>query len=126
MVSLAHVNIRTSRLEESVSFYRDALGLVAGPAATRPDSPNHVWMSDAYGSPCVHLQRTDSQIAINDAEQCGVHHVALACSSPDLWRDKLRARNIDFSEKKFEAADLLQFNLRDPNGVRLELLFEIR
>ena len=34
--------------------------------------------------------------------------------------------NIDFSEKEFAAAYLLQFNLRDPNGVRLELLFEIQ
>jgi hypothetical protein len=31
---------------------------------------------------------------------------------------------IDFQEKEFAAAHMIQFNLLDPNGVRLELLFE--
>ena len=45
MTQLAHVNIRSTDLEESVAFYRDILGLRPGPAATRPHSNDHVWMS---------------------------------------------------------------------------------
>jgi hypothetical protein len=81
-------------------------------------------MSDSDGSPCIHLQSTDSPGLVGDGRQCCVHHIALACSGPDLWRHKLRSMNIEFAEKEFAVAELLQFNLRDPNGVRLELLFE--
>lgn len=123
MPRLAHVNIRTSDLEKSVAFYRDVIGLAPGPAQTRPDSPDHVWMSDKEGNPCVHLQRTDAA-APADWERAGMHHLALACSNPDEWRQKLGTMQIDYREAEFAAARMIQFNLHDPDGVRLELLFE--
>jgi len=122
MVSLGHVNIRTSRLEESVAFYRDVIGLSPGRAATRPQSGDHVWMSDRLGNPCVHLQRTDAPTAYA-REAVGVHHVAFNCVGPDSWREKLTSLGIEYKETAFAGADMLQFNLRDPNGVRLELQF---
>ena len=122
MVSLGHVNIRSSRLNESIVFYRDIIGLTPGRAATRPQSDDHVWMSDDDGHPCIHLQRTDAGPA-DAAETAGVHHVAFNCADPDSWRDKLTSAGIEYREARFAEADMLQFNLRDPNGVRLELLF---
>lgn len=123
MIDLAHVNIRTVELERSVAFYRDVLGLSPGPAATRPGSNDHVWLSDERGNPCIHLQRTR-----NGSPQCaegvGMHHVALACSNPHEWRRKLTSLGVDYQEAQFAEAGLIQFNLRDPDGVRLELLFE--
>jgi catechol 2,3-dioxygenase-like lactoylglutathione lyase family enzyme len=116
------VNIRTARLEESVAFYRDVIGLSSGPAATRPDSPNHIWMSDKDGSPCVHLQKIQGELHVAE-EHIGVHHVALSASQPEEWRRKLKSMAVDFDEFEFAHARMLQFNLRDPNGVRLELLF---
>lgn len=124
MTSLAHVNIRASRLEQSVAFYRDVIGLTPGPAATRPGSPDHVWMSDDQSNPCIHLQTTDSSGA-HAHEGGGVHHIALACSSPEGWRKKLADMGIDFDESHFPSAGLIQLNLCDPDGVRLELLFKI-
>ena len=123
MTSLAHVNIRTSDLEKSVAFYRDVLGLTPGPAATRPGSADHVWMTDGQGNPCIHLQRTTAG-AQDNGEHAGMHHLALACSRPDEWRQKLSSLAVDFHEAEFAAARIIQFNLNDPDGVRLELLFE--
>ena len=123
MPELAHVNIRTAHLEKSVAFYRDVLGLTLGPAATRPGSVDHVWMSDGHGRPCIHLQRTNA--APQDGpERAGMHHLALACSNPDEWRRKLRSMSVDYQESEFAVARIIQFNLRDPDGVRIELLFE--
>lgn len=123
MTSLAHVNIRTADLEASVAFYRDVLGLAPGPAATRPGSADHVWMSDEEGCPCVHLQRTAAGPE-DPREHAGMHHLALLCSNPNEWRQKLRSMGIDYSEAQFAAARMIQLNLKDPDGVRLELLFE--
>ena len=123
MTSLAHVNIRTADLERSVAFYRDVLGLEPGPAATRPQSPDHIWMNDDEGRPCIHLQRTDANRS-NADDLPGMHHLALACSDAPSWRAKLQSMGIDFEEKDFRAAKLHQINLLDPDGVRLELLFE--
>ncbi len=122
MTSLAHVNIRTADLERSVAFYRDVLGLSSGTAATRPGSPDHVWMSDEEGKPCIHLQRTNS--AAQSGDHAGMHHLALACANPEAWREKLSAMAIEFQETEFTAAGMLQFNLLDPDSVRIELLFE--
>ncbi len=123
MTQLAHVNIRSTDLEESVAFYRDILGLRPGPAATRPHSNDHVWMSDEHGNPCIHLQRTDAAAA-DGREHAGMHHLALACSDAENWREKLRSMGIDHQESAFAGANLVQINLLDPDGVRIELLFE--
>jgi catechol 2,3-dioxygenase-like lactoylglutathione lyase family enzyme len=123
MPKLAHVNIRSADLEQSLAFYRDVLGLTPGPAATRPESVDHVWMSDEDGYPCVHLQRA-SQPSPTPGGHRGVHHVALSCSGLQRWRDKLESIGLDYQEAEFRNAKLVQLNLRDPDGVRLELLFE--
>jgi len=120
MIRLHHANIRTPHLEQSVAFYRDVLDLSAGPAATRPGSNDHVWMSDAEGVPCIHLQRSKEDAS---NEHASVNHLAFSCEDPDAWRDKLRCMGMDHTETEFESANILQFNIIDPNGVRLELAF---
>jgi catechol 2,3-dioxygenase-like lactoylglutathione lyase family enzyme len=120
MIRLHHANIRTRQLERSVAFYRDVLELTPGPAATRPGSDDHVWMRDADGVPCIHLQLGE-QDGLND--RASVNHLAFACENPEAWRDKLQSLGIEHSETEFESANILQFNIVDPNGVRLELAF---
>jgi catechol 2,3-dioxygenase-like lactoylglutathione lyase family enzyme len=120
MISLGHVNVRTTKLDESVAFYRDVLGLTPGPAATRPDSDDHVWMSDSNGNPCVHLQRGS---ALASGDSGAVHHFAFNCDDADAWRSRLAALGVEHDEREFAAARMIQFNLRDPNGVLIELTF---
>jgi catechol 2,3-dioxygenase-like lactoylglutathione lyase family enzyme len=121
MTCLAHVNIRTRCLEQSMGFYRDVLDLSPGAAATRPGSDDHIWMSDSHGRPCVHLQRTDEPAG--EANCAGLHHIAFDCDDPDAWRRKLDRLGIAHEEREFASAQMLQFNLRDPDGVRIELTF---
>lgn len=123
MISLGHVNIRTADLERSTAFYRDVIGLAPGPAATRPDSADHVWMHDDENRPCIHLQRNTGSGALAH-DGAGVHHIAFNCVDPASWRSKLGDVDIPYGEAEFDAAGLLQFNLLDPDGVRLELLFD--
>lgn len=123
MTSLAHVNIRTTDLDRSVAFYRDVIGLSPGPAATRPRSADHVWMSDEHGNPCIHLQRVGFPSAEAE-DHVGMHHLALACSDPDAWRRRLGAMGVEYQQSEFAAARIMQINLVDPDGVRVELLFE--
>jgi hypothetical protein len=53
-----------------------------------------------------------------------MHHLALACSDAENWREKLKSLDIDYQESEFAGANLVQINLLDPDGVRIELLFE--
>jgi hypothetical protein len=80
-------------------------------------------MSDENGQPCIHLQRT-SAAAEHVGDITGMHHLAFACSNPDAWRQKLSDMGIRYQEAEFTAARMLQFNLLDPDSVRIELLFE--
>ena len=123
MPKLAHVNIRSLDLEASVAFYRDVLGLAAGPAETRPQSVDHVWMSDEEANPCIHLQRTNASRA-DESEFAGLHHIAVSCVGLDHWRTKLTAMGLEYQETTSDSANIVQLNLCDPDGVRVELLFE--
>ena len=123
MTKLAHVNIRSSNLDASVAFYRDVLGLTPGPAETRPDSMHHVWMSDEDANPCIHLQHTNA-VRANEGEFAGLHHVAVSCADLDDWRAKLKALGLEYQETEFDSAKIVQLNLCDPDGVRVELLFK--
>ena len=121
ITKLHHANIRTPHLEQTVAFYRDVLDLTPGPAATRPGSDDYVWMSDGEGIPCIHLQRGKEGGELND--HALVNHLAFSCEDPDAWRHKLQSLGIPHTETEFEYANITQFNIVDPNGVRLELAF---
>jgi len=123
VITFGHVNVRTNKLEESVAFYRDVLGLTPGPAATRPGSNDHVWLSDSSGKPCVHLQRATA-IGM-EMSGAGIHHFAFDSDDAEAWRNKLKSLGIGHEEMEFEEAGMLQFNLKDPNGLRLELTFSV-
>jgi catechol 2,3-dioxygenase-like lactoylglutathione lyase family enzyme len=121
MIRLGHVNIRTPKLEETVAFYANVLGLSATGAATRPGSKDHVWLVDGSGAPSVHIQRSEAPAP--SGGDSGVHHLAFDCENPALWRERLSSLDVPFSESEFPVAGMLQLNLADPNGIRLVLTF---
>ena len=120
MIRLGHVNIRTTRLQETAEFYSGVLGLTPGQAATRPDSDRHIWMFDSAGAPIVHVQQSDE---VEATETAPLHHFAFDCDDLQHWYDRLTSFGIDFTQSHFPHAGLVQLNLCDPNGVRLELTF---
>ncbi len=123
MATLAHVNIRTPHFDQTVAFYRDVMGFSAHSAATRPDSAVHAWMNDAAGRPIVHIQAERGDDRVPDPPSPSYHHIAFDCTDQDRWRAHLAALDIPYTVTDFPTAGLVQYNLFDPNGLRLELTF---
>lgn len=121
MIRLGHVNIRTPKLEETVAFYSGVLGLAPTGAATRPGSSDHVWLVDSSGAASLHVQRTAEASEVPG--ESGVHHLAFDCDDLAQWRDRLAELDVPFSQSDFPVAGMIQLNLADPNGIRLELTF---
>ena len=122
MATLAHVNIRTPRFEETVAYYERVLGLKASRAATRPDSTLHAWMTEDDGRATVHIQAEPAGDVAGTGSPL-YHHIAFDCTDAAGWRARLGALGEPFEEVVFAEAGLVQFNLLDPNGLKVELTF---
>lgn len=125
MPGLDHVNLQTTRLAETVSFYRDVIGLEQrDPPGLDPTLVQ--WMHDERGHGIVHISTVGSLLGEAPAELDGtgtgaVHHIALDCTGHDGMVAKLQARGLSFRLNHVAGIDLRQIFVQDPNGVLLEL-----
>ncbi|MET0293627.1 MAG: VOC family protein [Phenylobacterium sp.] len=134
---LEHYNIRTTRLDETLRFYDQALGMKAGrPPMAPPDFPT-TWIYDDSGVAAIHLTPVDpadpqaSYARISryrggepDAAFHGsgaIDHLAFECDDYDAVRARLQAMALAFVENEFPG--LRQLFVKDPNGLTLELNF---
>jgi catechol 2,3-dioxygenase-like lactoylglutathione lyase family enzyme len=115
---LDHFNIRTRRLDETVRFYRDTLGLTQGP---RPNfSFPGAWMySD--GRAVVHLVDIGATEEPQKPDSGVVHHVAFASRGFAAMQEHLRAVGAPFKAVQVPGGELWQIFVSDPNGVMVEL-----
>lgn len=115
---LDHFNIRTRRLDETVRFYRDVLGLTLGP---RPNfNFPGAWMySD--GRAVVHLVDIAATDEPQKPDSGAVHHVAFASHGFAAMERHLTAIGVAFQTVQVPGGDLWQIFVTDPNGVMLEL-----
>jgi catechol 2,3-dioxygenase-like lactoylglutathione lyase family enzyme len=118
---LDHFNIRTRRLDDTVRFYEDILGLQNG------DRPNFsfpgAWMY-SEGRPVVHLvdiSPTDEQ---QKPDSGVVHHVAFASRDFNGMKARLQSKGMAFDTRQVPGGELWQIFVRDPNGVMIELNYE--
>jgi catechol 2,3-dioxygenase-like lactoylglutathione lyase family enzyme len=118
---LDHFNIRTRRLDDTVRFYEDILGLQNG------DRPNFsfpgAWMY-SEGRPVVHLvdiSPTDEQ---QKPDSGVVHHVAFASRDFNGMKARLQSKGMAFETRQVPGGELWQIFVRDPNGVMIELNYE--
>jgi catechol 2,3-dioxygenase-like lactoylglutathione lyase family enzyme len=138
---LDHYNIRTFKIDETVQFYVDLLGLRDGPFMA-PRSMG-AWLYDRTERPVVHviaIDPADPEPAVqrirDRLEGLGtpvdmstwkgggaIDHVAFECEDYDDQVDLLRSRGINFTESFVPSINLRQIFLNDPNGVTLELNF---
>jgi catechol 2,3-dioxygenase-like lactoylglutathione lyase family enzyme len=126
VLHLDHVNIPTARLAESISFYRDVLGLSLGPSPMAQDMSAGAWAFDERGIAVVHLSGTRSESAAADpvrgvAQRGVIDHFALRYDELDSVHSAIEDRGLPF--EMFDAPQLgirLLF-VRDPNGVMVEL-----
>jgi catechol 2,3-dioxygenase-like lactoylglutathione lyase family enzyme len=119
---LDHFNIRTRKLADTVRFYEDVLDLKNG------DRPNFTfpgaWMY-SEGKPVVHIvdiSKTDEQ---QKPDSGVVHHVAFASNGFAGMKRRLTSKNLPFDVREVPGVAVWQIFVTDPNGVMLELNYEM-
>jgi len=111
-----HINIGTNRLEETVAFFRDAIGLELG---WRPDFPfGGAWLY-AGDTAVVHL--VDLPEAKLPSSQAALDHFALRIDDYDAAIARLDAAGVRYRAVDIGGTAIRQVNVRDPNGVNIEL-----
>jgi catechol 2,3-dioxygenase-like lactoylglutathione lyase family enzyme len=119
--TLDHFNIRTSKLDDTVRFYEDILGLKNG------DRPNFsfpgAWMySD--GKAVVHLVDISQTSEQQKPDSGVVHHVAFASRDFSGMKQHLTSTGMEFDTRQVPGGELWQIFVNDPNGVMIELNYE--
>ncbi|MCE2525273.1 MAG: VOC family protein [Acidimicrobiia bacterium] len=119
--SLDHYNIETARLEETVEFYAEVLGLSRGYRPSSIPVPG-AWMY-AGGHACIHINEVSDDMA---GPTGPINHVAFETANEpgdyDTMKADLAARGLPFDEADSRPMiPLRQIFVHDPNGIRLEL-----
>ncbi len=119
---LDHFNIRTRDLAATVRFYCDALGLEQG---ARPNfSFPGAWLySD--GRAVVHLVDISLTAEPQKPDSGVVHHVAFASRGFHAMSRRLADKGVAFETKQVPGGELWQIFVTDPNGVTIELNYEV-
>ncbi len=117
--SLDHVTVRTRDLGASLAFYTEVLGLEI--ANWRPPfSFDGAWMA-LGGRAIVHLVASRPA----DDPDGAVDHFAIAGSgSPETAKTQLTEKNITFNERVTPDGRFRQLFIKDPDGVKIELVFD--
>ena len=125
MARLDHVNVQTTRLAETVAFYRDVLGLEQrDPPGLDPALVQ--WMHDEDGHALLHISTVGSLLADGAGWREGagtgaLHHVALNCRGHDAMVATLERHGLKYRLNHVTVIDLKQIFVEDPNGVLIEL-----
>ena len=121
VLNLHHVNIETSKLEETRRFYEDLLGLKAGP---RPSFPTVGYFMYLGNDPIVHLLEAKTNDEKDLKALNRIDHFGLMCTGLEETRAVLKAKNIKFQEARGVANDrIFRLFVEDPNAVTIELAF---
>ncbi len=118
---LDHFNIRTRKLDDTVRFYENILGLQNG------DRPNFsfpgAWMY-SEGRPVVHLVDISPTGEQQKPDSGVVHHVAFASRDFNGMKQRLQSKGMAFDTRQVPGGETWQIFVRDPNGVMIELNYE--
>ncbi|WP_421170104.1 VOC family protein [Aeromonas dhakensis] len=126
--AIDHVTLRTDQLEQTIAFYRDAIGLQEG---RRPPFPFPGCWLYAGGRPLLHIVANTQGEGLTDylgrreTEQGSgcIYHISLSASDPVETRARLLRLEVPFVSRVIPERNELQLFLRDNNGVPVELLF---
>jgi catechol 2,3-dioxygenase-like lactoylglutathione lyase family enzyme len=129
--TLDHVNIRTERLEETLAFYTQVLGMTPRHAPGAAQEAPPTWLCDDDDRPVVHLGSFkarypgDQELGKGVPARGGgaIDHVALECAGYDEMLDRIQAASLPLATNDIPQISLRQIFVQDPNGVTLELNF---
>jgi catechol 2,3-dioxygenase-like lactoylglutathione lyase family enzyme len=119
---LGHINIRTTRMEDTLAFYEALLGFRRGVAATNPDPAVNMWLHDSAGRASIHVNLLLAGEPLRDG-MSALDHVAFNCSDMAAFEAKLRAMDVPYRVAPTRVPQLIQLVLADPNGIKVELTF---
>lgn len=126
ITGLHHINLRAPAelLVTLRDFYRDVLGLEAGP---RPDFGSRGYWLYAGGHPVVHLSEQlphePPRSPVNPAAASTFDHTAFAGTDPTETAARLHALGVPFRESRSAQTGQHQFFLKDPAGNGVEINF---
>ena len=119
--TLDHFNIRTRKLDDTVRFYEDVMGLEKGP---RPNFAfPGAWMY-SEGKAVVHIVDISKTDEAQKPDSGVVHHVAFASRGFDGMKARLESKKMPYDARQVPGGDLWQIFVDDPNGVMIELNYE--
>lgn len=121
-VRLGHINIKTPLIEETIGFF-ELLGLRRGVAATLADQQRNAWLYDEEGRPIVHVNALADGETREPHHAARLDHVAFDCEEEAAFAARLAAAGVPYLRRETNVPGLVQFNLTDPNGIRIELTF---
>ena len=118
---LDHFNIRTRKLDDTVRFYEDVLGLEKGP---RPNFAfPGAWMY-SEGKAVVHLVDISRTEEPQKPDSGVVHHVAFVSRGFDGMKQRLESGGFAYDSRQVPGGELWQIFVNDPNGVMIELNYK--
>jgi catechol 2,3-dioxygenase-like lactoylglutathione lyase family enzyme len=119
---LDHFNIRTRKLGDTVRFYEEVLELENG---DRPNFPfPGAWMY-SEGKPVVHLVDISRTDEAKKPDSGVVHHVAFASRGFAGMKARLSSKSLPFEVREVPGVEVWQIFVTDPNGVLIELNYEM-
>ncbi|MDB5452873.1 MAG: glyoxalase/bleomycin resistance protein/dioxygenase, partial [Caulobacteraceae bacterium] len=102
------------------------LGFKRAPGPTTPGGGTNVWLFDGNGFPLVHVSRPPEGEPPRPAElKSRLDHVAFNCTDPEGFATRLDAEGVPYTVSQLQSAGIKQFNLFDPNGIKVELTFRL-
>ena len=122
---LHHVNIHTSKIEETRRFFE----IIAGFETVERPSNGELrgyWMYCGE-VPVLHLREVPEggvPRSQRDADGDGLDHIAFEAADIDGTRKLLESEGIACQERVLAEGTLLQLVCHDPNGVMVELSFD--
>ncbi|WP_068073416.1 VOC family protein [Novosphingobium lentum] len=129
-MQLDHINIRTAKLDASIAFYGEVLGLRMEPPPMCADMRAAAWGRDSAGQAVVHLVAAEHEIEsggpVRGAAQRGmIDHFALRCDDRASHIARLERAGLAFEQTEVPAIGLQLVFVRDPNGILVELGFAL-
>nr|WP_295661747.1 VOC family protein [Polymorphobacter sp.] len=121
---IGHINIRTPEFAATMAFFETVFDLVRGPAATMADQTKNAWLHSPDGRPIIHVNAMLPGEVDRPAGVVGrLDHIAFDCSDRPGMAERLDRARVDYDVRETRVPGLVQINLRDPNGIRIELTF---
>ena len=122
ITQLNHVNLRTTRLDAMITWYRDVLGLTSGP---RPDFPfAGAWLY-AGDTAFVHLVGIEGDAGTGSEVELKLEHFAFSATGAQAFENRLQERGVEFRKSEIAAVNLVAFNVWDPDGNHIHVDFRI-